>query len=115
MPAAPPFHARWVAATVIGNALEFYDFVTYAFIAAYIGRAFFPASTPLGSLLLSLAMFGVVLVTRPLGGILIGILAAFSDQFLSVRWTNAWIFLVLVLVMLFRPTGLLGKHGGEKA
>ena len=50
-----------------------------------------------------------------LGGILIGILAAFSDQFLSVRWTNAWIFLVLVLVMLFRPTGLLGKHGGEKA
>ena len=50
-----------------------------------------------------------------LGGILIGILAAFSDQFLSVRWTNAWIFLVLVLVMLFRPTGLMGKHGGEKA
>ncbi len=77
MPAAPPFHARWVAATVIGNALEFYDFVTYAFIAAYIGRAFFPASTPLGSLLLSLAMFGVVLVTRPLGGILIG---AYADR-----------------------------------
>jgi branched-subunit amino acid ABC-type transport system permease component len=50
-----------------------------------------------------------------LGGILIGILAAFSDQFLSVRWTNAWIFLVLVLVMLFRPTGLMGKQGGEKA
>jgi branched-subunit amino acid ABC-type transport system permease component len=50
-----------------------------------------------------------------LGGLLIGILAAFSDQFLSVRWTNAWVFLVLVLVMLFRPTGLLGKSGGEKA
>jgi branched-subunit amino acid ABC-type transport system permease component len=50
-----------------------------------------------------------------LGGILIGILAAFSDQFLSVRWTNAWIFLVLVLVMLFRPTGLMGRQGGEKA
>jgi branched-subunit amino acid ABC-type transport system permease component len=50
-----------------------------------------------------------------LGGIIIGILAAFSDQFLSVRWTNAWVFLVLVLVMLFRPTGLLGQEGGEKA
>ncbi len=48
-----------VAATVIGNALEFYDFVTYAFFAVYIGKAFFPASTPVGSLLLSVAVFGV--------------------------------------------------------
>jgi branched-subunit amino acid ABC-type transport system permease component len=50
-----------------------------------------------------------------LGGFLIGIVAAFSDQFLSVRWTNAWVFLILVLVMIFRPTGLLGSEGGEKA
>jgi branched-subunit amino acid ABC-type transport system permease component len=50
-----------------------------------------------------------------LGGILIGILAAFSDQFFSVRWTNAWVFLILVLVLIFRPTGLLGSEGGEKA
>lgn len=63
---------RVVAATVIGNALEFYDFVTYAFFAVYIGKAFFPAATPLGSLLLSVAVFGVGFVTRPLGGILIG-------------------------------------------
>lgn len=61
-----------VAATVAGNALEFYDFVTYAFFAVYIGRAFFPASTPLGSLLLSVAVFGVGFVSRPLGGVLIG-------------------------------------------
>jgi branched-chain amino acid transport system permease protein len=50
-----------------------------------------------------------------LGGVLIGILAAFSDQYLAVRWTNAWVFLVLVLVMLFRPTGLLGSESGDKA
>jgi hypothetical protein len=56
-----------VAATVIGNALEFYDFVTYAFFAVYIGKAFFPASTELGSLLLSVAVFGVGFVSRPLG------------------------------------------------
>lgn len=66
-----------VAATVIGNALEFYDFVTYAFFAVYIGKAFFPASTPLGSLLLSVAVFGVGFVSRPLGGILIG---AYADR-----------------------------------
>ncbi len=50
-----------------------------------------------------------------LGGVLIGLLAAFSDQYLAVRWTNAWVFLILVLVLLFRPTGLLGQESGDKA
>ncbi len=68
---------RVVAATVAGNALEFYDFVTYAFFAVYIGKTFFPASTPLGSLLLSVAVFGVGFFARPLGGVLIG---AFADR-----------------------------------
>ncbi len=79
-PSTPPavgVPKRVVAATVAGNALEFYDFVTYAFFAVYIGRTFFPASTPLGSLLLSVAVFGVGFVSRPLGGILIG---AFADR-----------------------------------
>jgi MFS family permease len=66
-----------VAATVAGNALEFYDFVTYAFFAIYIGRAFFPAATPMGSLLLSVAVFGVGFFARPVGGVLIG---AFADR-----------------------------------
>lgn len=68
---------RIVAATVAGNALEFYDFVTYAFFAVYIGKTFFPASTPLGSLLLSVAVFGVGFFARPVGGVLIG---AFADR-----------------------------------
>ncbi len=68
---------RVVAATVAGNALEFYDFVTYAFFAVYIGKAFFPAATAVGSLLLSVAVFGVGFVSRPLGGILIG---AYADR-----------------------------------
>ena len=74
---SPAIPKRIVAATVAGNALEFYDFVTYAFFAVYIGRAFFPASTPLGSLLLSVAVFGVGFVSRPLGGVLIG---AYADR-----------------------------------
>ncbi len=63
---------RHVAAAVAGNALEFYDFTTYAFYAAQIGRAFFPSDTPLGSLMLSLATFGAGFVTRPLGAIVLG-------------------------------------------
>jgi MHS family citrate/tricarballylate:H+ symporter-like MFS transporter len=64
--------ARYVAAVVAGNALEFYDFLTYAFFAVYIGKAFFPASTPTASLLASLGTFGVGFVTRPIGSFVIG-------------------------------------------
>lgn len=48
-----------VAAAVAGNALEFYDFVIYAYFAVYIGRAFFPVGGEFGSLLLAAATFGV--------------------------------------------------------
>jgi len=50
-----------------------------------------------------------------LGGFLIGLLASFSDGYLSTRWTHAWVFAILVLVLLIRPTGLLGEQVGEKA
>ena len=59
-------------AVVIGNGLEFYDFVTYAFFAAQIGRTFFPSATAGTSLLASLATFGAGFLTRPLGAWVIG-------------------------------------------
>lgn len=63
---------RQVFAVVVGNGLEYYDFVTYAFFAAQIGRTFFPSNTPGTSLLASLATFGVGFLTRPLGALVIG-------------------------------------------
>lgn len=70
---APP--ARQVAAVVCGNALEFYDFLTYAYFAVQIGRTFFPSGDPTASLLASLATFGAGFLTRPVGAIVIGRLA----------------------------------------
>ncbi len=64
--------ARHVIAVALGNAIEFYDFVTYAFFAAQIGRAFFPSDTPGTSLLASLATFGAGFLTRPLGAFVLG-------------------------------------------
>jgi branched-chain amino acid transport system permease protein len=49
-----------------------------------------------------------------LGGVLIGLLSALSDQYLSSRWTNAWIFAVLVIILVFRPSGLLGEPSQDK-
>jgi MFS transporter, MHS family, citrate/tricarballylate:H+ symporter len=63
---------RHVAAVIAGNALEFYDFVTYAFFSIQIGHAFFPSHSAYGSLMLSLATFGAGFLTRPLGAFVIG-------------------------------------------
>ncbi|HVP84271.1 MAG TPA: MFS transporter [Rhizomicrobium sp.] len=68
----PKLLARHVAAVAAGNALEFYDFLTFSYFAIYIGKTFFPFATGENSLLLSLATFGVGFLTRPLGGIVIG-------------------------------------------
>src|SRR5471030_3490307 len=66
-----------VVATVAGNALEFFDFIAYAFFAVQIGQTFFPSSNDFASLLASVGVFGVGFVFRPLGGILIG---AYADR-----------------------------------
>jgi MHS family citrate/tricarballylate:H+ symporter-like MFS transporter len=63
-----------IAAVASGNALEFYDFVTYSFFAVQIGRSLFPGDAS-QSLILSLATFGVGFVSRPLGGLIIGRMA----------------------------------------
>lgn len=65
---------KHVVAVVMGNGLEFYDFLCYAIYAVYIGKAFFPAGNETASLLLSLATFGIGFVTRPVGGMVLGIL-----------------------------------------
>jgi MFS transporter, MHS family, citrate/tricarballylate:H+ symporter len=69
---APRIKRRHIFAATLGNALEFYDFITYAFFAIQIGHAFFPSKNAFASLMLSLATFGAGFLTRPIGGIVIG-------------------------------------------
>ncbi|MEX4004865.1 MFS transporter [Paraburkholderia sp. EG285A] len=63
-----------VAASVLGSMMEWYDFVTFAYVATYISRAFFPSSNETTALLATFATFGAGYLTRPLGGILFGML-----------------------------------------
>jgi branched-chain amino acid transport system permease protein len=44
------------------------------------------------------------------GGFLIGIIGAMSDQYVGTEWTAIVIFAVLILVLVFRPQGLLGDR-----
>jgi MFS family permease len=76
--ATKPFSVKRAAfSATVGNMLEFYDFITYSFFAIQIGHTFFPAQSEYGSLMLSLATFGAGFVTRPIGGIVLGI---YSDR-----------------------------------
>ncbi|HVW74996.1 MAG TPA: MFS transporter [Rhizomicrobium sp.] len=75
MSAAPkPLTLMQLGAVVAGNALEFYDFLTFSFFAIQIGSVFFPGKDTTSSLLFTLATFGVGFATRPLGGVIIGTL-----------------------------------------
>ena len=70
--ATPAVTRSQITAAVIGNALEFYDFTTYALFAVQIGRTFFPTQTPFENLMLSLLTFAVGFIARPVGAIVIG-------------------------------------------
>jgi len=53
-------------------------------------------------------------------GLIIGLVEAMSDQYgtcvgLGTQWTNAIVFAVLILILVFRPSGLLGQQVPEKA
>jgi MFS transporter, MHS family, citrate/tricarballylate:H+ symporter len=68
---------RAVIAATTGNALEFYDFITFSFFAIQIGKVFFPSEDPFVSLMASLATFGIGFIGRPLGAWAIG---AWADR-----------------------------------
>lgn len=64
--------ANAVAAAIVGNTLEWYDFVIYLYLAAIIARNFFPSADETAGLLATYATFGTGFVARPLGAIVLG-------------------------------------------
>jgi len=49
-----------------------------------------------------------------LGGLFIGVVRALSDGYIATSWTNVVVFSLLVAVLVFKPSGLLGAHFREK-
>jgi len=50
-----------------------------------------------------------------LGGVIIGLVEAMGSQFIAAAWTDVIIFSILVLVLVFRPAGLLGRVAPNKS
>ncbi|HEX3918117.1 MAG TPA: MFS transporter [Caulobacteraceae bacterium] len=68
----PTIAVRHVAAAVVGNWLEFYDFTIYAYFASQIGDAFFPQGDQFTKLMAALITYGVGFICRPIGAVVIG-------------------------------------------
>ncbi|MBX9922547.1 MAG: MFS transporter [Rhabdochlamydiaceae bacterium] len=65
-------HKKIILSSVLGNALEFYDFTLYGVFTVVLANHYFPGDNSTANLLFSLAAFAVGCLTRPLGAILFG-------------------------------------------
>jgi MHS family proline/betaine transporter-like MFS transporter len=90
---------RIVIAGLAGNVMEWYDFGTYGFFAAVIGKQFFPAHNPTVSLLASFAVFAIGFIGRPLGALIFGHIGDKSGRKRA---------LMASVIMMALPTMLIG-------
>jgi MHS family proline/betaine transporter-like MFS transporter len=61
-----------IAAGMIGNVLEWYDFAIYGYFAPMIGSHFFPHEDAVAQLLSAFGVFAIGYLMRPLGGVIVG-------------------------------------------
>jgi branched-chain amino acid transport system permease protein len=83
--------------------------------ALYIGTSNFTLGFRLGLFAFTAAVLGGIgnLTGAVVGGILIGMIAAYNEGFADARWTTTIIFSILILILVFRPSGLLGEQVPE--
>lgn len=67
-----PRMRRAVAATAVGNMMEWFDFGVYAYVAVTLGKVFFPSDNPATQVVSTFATFAVAFLVRPLGGLVFG-------------------------------------------
>jgi branched-chain amino acid transport system permease protein len=105
---------RTIAATFfIGAVLAGAGGIVYGL---YFNTVDFQLGFTTGLFAFTAAVFGGIgnIQGAALGGLIIGILRAYNDGYCSSKWTDVLIFGVLILVLVFRPTGLLGTRVPEK-
>lgn len=97
----------------IGSALAAFASIFYG--AAYIYIKPTTGAMP-GIKAFTAAVFGGIgsIPGAMLGGIMLGVIEQFSKTYISSLWSDAIVFAVLVIVLVVKPTGLLGKKISEK-
>ncbi|MGW4818989.1 MFS transporter [Streptomyces sp. NPDC004227] len=68
----PALVRRAVKAAALGNAMEWFDFGVYSYIAVTLGKVFFPSGNPTAQLLSTFGAFAAAFLVRPFGGMVFG-------------------------------------------
>jgi branched-chain amino acid transport system permease protein len=86
-------------------------------VALYYGQTFFQFGFQFGLLSFTAAVLGGIgnLTGATLGALVLGLIAALSDRYLEAKWTTVIVFGILILVLVFRPTGILAEKQSERA
>ena len=82
----------------------------------YFNSVRFDQGFEAGLIAFTAAVFGGIgnIPGAALGGLIIGLIQAFSNAYFQAAWTDVVIFGILILVLVFRPTGLLGMAVPQK-
>lgn len=82
----------------------------------YFGNMVFDLGFSAGLVAFTAAVFGGIgnIQGAALGGLVIGMIQSLSDGYFDSAWTQVIIFAILILVLVFRPTGILGMRVPEK-
>jgi len=128
-----PSHVKVATASLIGTAIEWYDFFLYGTAAALIfNKLFFPTFDPMVGTLLAFATYAVGFVARPLGGVVFGhfgdtigrktmlyltlLIMGVATAVIGVLPTydtlGIWAAVLLIACRLLQGFGLGGEWGG---
>ena len=106
---------RTIALTFfIGSALAGAGGIIYGL---YYNSIYFTLGFRTGIIAFTAAVLGGIgnIAGAAIGGFMIGIVFTMASGYLSQQWSDVVIFSVLILVLVFKPTGLLGAHVADKA
>lgn len=67
-----PMLKRAITAAALGNTMEWFDFGVYGYLAATLGKVFYPSASSTAQLLATFATFAAAFIVRPLGGLFFG-------------------------------------------
>lgn len=95
--------ARNVGAAIIGNTLEWYDILVYAYFVEAIASNFFPATNSGVSLLLAYGTFGLSFVARPLGAVVLGRIADRAGRRVALVYSSV-LMLIGTLAIAILPS-----------
>ncbi len=63
---------RAVAASIVGNLVEWFDFAVYGYLVSYLAPLFFPSQDPVASTMATFAVFAIGYFARPVGAVVLG-------------------------------------------